>query len=323
MNEQHESRRSNVGVYSSRSVVRKRPGGFCAERDASSRRSVTSTLARRFAPAVAAAIAFATVSTALADDGIVVRGSGSASGRPTQVEMSGTINADAELAADAIVKFRDAKKRALAAIEGLKNPDLTVVPGGLSVGSGMDANQQMMAMRGMAAPATGQKVRLSETMRIVLAHTDKLGADELMDKLLKILDVAKDAGFQIGSAQATNYYEAMIRAQEGDTGNSATVSFRLPDPAPLRDKAYQAAIDDAKAKAQKLAELAGGKLGRVIAVHEEAVAKSDSEPSQMMMLIYGMMSSSKGGAEDKALSGATSGNLTLRVNLTVQFEIAK
>ena len=98
-------------------------------------------------------------------------------------------------------------------------------------------------------------------MRIVLAHADKLGADELMDKLLKILDVAKDAGFQIGSAQATNYYEAMIRAQEGDTGNSATVSFRLPDPAPLRDKAYQAAIDDAKAKAKKLAELAGGKAG--------------------------------------------------------------
>ncbi len=261
-----------------------------------------STLARRFAPAVAATIAFATVSAALADDGIVVRGSGSASGRPTQVEMSGTINADAELAADAIVKFRDAKKGRLAAVEGLKNPDLSVIPGGVSIGSGVDANQQMMAMRGMAAPATGQKVRLSETMRIVLAHADKLGADELMDKLLKILDVAKDAGFQIGSAQATE----LLRGDDPcrRKGTPETVRpFRsgYPIPQPLRDKAYQAAIDDAKAKAQKLAELAGGKLGRIVAVHEEAVAKSDSEPSQMMMLIYGMMSSSKGGAEDKAL----------------------
>ncbi len=42
----------------------------------------------------------------------------------------------------------------------------------------------------------------------------------------------------------------------------------------------------------------------------------------MIMYFYGMMGN-KGGAEDKSLSGATSGELTLRVNLTVQFEIAK
>ncbi len=260
-------------------------------------------------------------SSALADDGIVVRGSGSASGRPTQVEMSGTISADAELAADAVVKFRDAKKRALAAIEGLKNPDLTVVPGGLSVGSGMDANQQMMAMRGMAAPANGQKVRLSETVKITLTHADKLASDELMDKLLKILDVAKDAGFQIGAAPATNYYEAMIRAETGDTGG-ATVSFRLPDSSALRDKAYQAAIEDAKAKAQKLAELSGGKLGRILSVRDEGAAKPENESSNIAMMIYGVMAR-KSTTEEAGLAGATSAELTFHVNLVVQFEIAK
>ena len=60
----------------------------------------------------------------------------------------------------------------------------------------------------------------------------------------------------------------------------------------------------------------------MIAVHEEATGKGDSEPAQMIMYFYGMMGN-KGGAEDKSLSGATSGELTLRVNLTVQFEIAK
>jgi uncharacterized protein len=259
-------------------------------------------------------------STALADDGIVVRGSGSASGRPTQVEMSATISADAELAADAIVKFRDAKKRALAAVAGLKNPDLSVIPGGVSVGSGTDANAQMMAMRGMAVPNTTQKVRLSETSRVVLAHADKLEPDELLEKLLKILDVAKDAGFVLGPAPASNYIEMQIRAQEGEAG-SATVSFRLPDASTLRDQAYQAAIDDAKAKAQKLADLSGGKLGRIVAVHDEGTAKADPEISALMM-IYGA-TMNKVNADDKALSGVTSGELTLRVNLTVQFEIAK
>jgi uncharacterized protein YggE len=262
-------------------------------------------------------------SVALAGDGIVVRGSGSASARPTEVEMSGTIAAEAELAADAIVKFRDAKKRALAALDGLKNPDLKVVPGGLSVGGGMDANQQMMVMRGMAAPATGQKVRLSETMKITLAHADKIAADELMDKLLKILDVAKDAGFQIGQSPASNYYEAMIRAETGDSGSGATVSFRLPDSSALRDKAYQAAIDDAKTKAQKLADASGAKLGRIASVRDDGAApKQESETSNLAMMIYGAVAH-KPSAEEAVLSGGTSGELTLHVNLTVQFEIAK
>jgi hypothetical protein len=185
----------------------------------------------------------------------------------------------------------------------------------------MDANQQMMVMRGMAAPANGQKVRLSETMKITLAHADKLAADELMDKVLKILDVAKDAGFQIGASPASNYYEAMIRAETGDTGG-ATVAFRLPDSSALRDKAYQAAIDDAKAKAQKLADVSGAKLGRIVSVREEGAAKPQSDTANLAMMIYGVMAQ-KSSPEESGLAGGTSGELTLHVNLTVQFEIAK
>jgi hypothetical protein len=186
----------------------------------------------------------------------------------------------------------------------------------------MDANQQMMVMRGMAAPANGQKIRLSETMKITLAHADKLAPDELMDKLLKVLDVGKDAGFQMGQAAASNYYEAMIRAETGDTGSGAMVSFRLPDSSALRDKAYQAAIDDAKAKAQKLADVSGAKLGRIVSVRDEGAAKPESDSLNMAALIYGAVAH-KASAEETGLSGGTSGELTLHANLTVQFEIVK
>ena len=110
----------------------------------------------------------------------------------------------------------------------MKDPDLSVVSGGVSVGSGTDANTQMMMMQGMAVPNTPQKVRLTETSRIVLIHTDKLEPDEMLSKVLKILDVAKDSGFQIGPVPARNYYEMQIRAQQGGDA-SATVSFKLPD----------------------------------------------------------------------------------------------
>jgi uncharacterized protein YggE len=267
---------------------------------------------------IAAVVSSIAAATFAADDGIIVRGVGSASGRPTQIEMSATLSGEAALAADALVKFHDAKKRALAAIAGLKNPDLAVEPGGVSVGSGTDANTQMMIMRGMTPPNNPQNIRITETSRIVLTHTEKLEPDELLEKVLKILDVAKDSGYQIGPAPATNWYEMQQRAQEGGAGE-ATVSFKLPDSTALREKAYKAAIDDAKNKAKRLADLSGAKLGRILSVHDEGVNKS--EPGAMIMYFYGSLSN-KGGAEDKAIAGSTSGDLTLHVNLQVQFEIA-
>jgi uncharacterized protein YggE len=253
------------------------------------------------------------------EPGIVVHGIGFATARPSQVELSATINGEAELAADAMVKFRDAKKRAIAAIAALKNPDLSVSPGGVSIGAGgNDANAQMMAMRGMAVPTTSQAVKLSETSRIVLANTDKLEPDEMMAKLLKILDAAKDAGYQIGAAPAKNYIEMQIRAQSGE--GEATVSFKLPDSTAVRAKAYKAALDDAKAKAQSLAELSGVKLGRIIAVRDEDLNKD--EPNQTIVNLYGFLAG-KGSGQDTSLSSTSSGELTLKVNLVVQFEIAK
>jgi len=270
----------------------------------------------------AALVAFAAApAVASENEGIVVRGNGSATGRPTEIEMSATLSAEAPLAADALVKFRDAKKRALAAIAGLKNSDLSIEPGGVSVGSGnTDANTQMMIMRGMAVANSPQSVHLSETSRILLVHADKLAPDELLEKVLKIVDVAKDAGFQFGPAPATNYWELQMRAQEG--GNSPTVSFKLHDSAPLRERAYKAALDDARTKAEKLAELSGAKLGRTLSVHDGATAKSDS--TSAIMNIYGFMGNQNKNDEasgEKALSGSTSGDLTLHVSLEVQFEI--
>ncbi|HEX3997743.1 MAG TPA: SIMPL domain-containing protein [Pirellulales bacterium] len=273
--------------------------------------------------AVAAFAIAAFASAALADEGIVVRGDGSATARPTQIEISATLNGDAPLAADALVKFRDAKKRAFAAIAGLKNPDLSIEPGGVSVGGGgSDANTQMMIMRGMTPPNNSQSVRLSETSRIVLAHADKLDPDELLEKVLKILDVAKDAGFQMGTPSATNILEMQMMGREGG-GNSATVSFKLPDSVAVRERAYKAAIDDAKAKAQQLARLSGAKLGRIVSVRDDPSSKTESNTS-LVNLIYGIGNTSKESPPtDKSITGSNTGDLTLRVSLEVQFEIVK
>ncbi|MCL2647486.1 MAG: SIMPL domain-containing protein [Phycisphaerales bacterium] len=230
--------------------------------------------------------------------GITVQGVGEAKGKPTQVEIACIVSGDAELASDATVKFRDAKKRATAAIEGLKNPDLKVISDGVSVGGMMDPNTQMMIMRGMGGTQVAKpRVQIMEKSRVVLSNAGKLEPDALLETILKILDVAKEGGFQVGPQQPTDYNEMQNYRSSG----MAMVSFKLADGTELRDQAYKAALADARGKAEKLAELAGVKLGKIMAIQE---MPGSQRP-------------------DGSVAGNTAGELSKRVNLTVQFEIVK
>ncbi len=53
-------------------------------------------------------------------------------GALSSVEITATVSGDAELAADATVKYRDTSRRALEALNGLKIAGLTVEPGAAS-----------------------------------------------------------------------------------------------------------------------------------------------------------------------------------------------
>jgi len=234
-----------------------------------------------------------------AESGITVQGVGVAKAKPTQVEIECIVSGDAELAADATVKFRDAKKRALAAIEGLKNPDLKVTSDGVTINGLMDPNTQAMIMRGMGGQQQGAKPRvmIMEKSRLVLSNVDKLEPEALVETVLKILDVAKDGGFQVGPPQPTDYSEMQNYQRAGMT----MVMFKVPDGTALRDEAYKVALADARGKAEKLAELAGVKLGKILTISE----------------------SSQQGRPDGSVAGNMAGELSRRVNLSVQFEIVK
>lgn len=255
---------------------------------------------------------------AQADEGITVTSVGKATTRPTQVEITGTVSGDAELASDAMVKYRDAKRRAVSAIEGLKIAQLSVESNGATVTTPIDQNAQMMAMRGMpAGAAVKQRVMVSEPIKLILKGVDKMDDKALMDTVLKIIDTSKDSGLAIGtSPQGLSYYQMQQMAGQG----TPMLVFRLADPAQAREQAFKSAVDDAKQKAQHLADLAGVKLGRIISLSEQAQASKESDRNMTrIMAIYGM-------SPDEPEAEFTSAGLSeipVTVRLTVQFEIAK
>src|SRR3954471_13768278 len=138
--------------------------------------------------------------------GITVAGTAKVSAKPTTVEIPCIVSGDAELTADAIVKYRDARKRGVSAIEGLKIDGLSVDSKGYSVKDYVDANAQQMAMqRGQAVANTKQKVSVTEQLRIVIKDVDKMEQAALMDTMLKVLDTVRDSGLTLGDGTPRNY----------------------------------------------------------------------------------------------------------------------
>jgi uncharacterized protein YggE len=253
------------------------------------------------------------------DEGISVTGTATVKAKPTEVIIAGTISGEGELANDASVKYHDSKKKALAAIDNLKNPDLSMESQGSEIHEAIDPAQQQRMMQGQGGGETPKvRVNITERLQLKLKNVDKLESDKLLEAVLKLIDASRDAGIAVGPPPATNYYQMQIQAQNG--GADSLVMFKIPDTTDLQAKAYKDAIADAKAKAQRIADLCGVKLGKVLSVHDE---NTTAAPQPTWNPYFGMMS---GGADHKADKEATSGTfgeIPVTVHLQVQFEIEK
>jgi hypothetical protein len=212
------------------------------------------------------------------------------------------------------------RRRGVEALNGLKLEGLKIESGGFAVNQGIDSAQAQAMMQGNAAPAGKSRVTVNEQLKIVLSGLDKLKDEELMDTVLKVLDTGRDAGLQIGRPGPRNYYEMQMYYNSGQAAAAGgLVSFKLTEPDALRDQAYKLAMDDARKKAERLAALAGVKLGRIIAV-KDAISVNSGNPQQAaMMAMYGVVAPQ----ESAELSSGVFKEISVKVNLAVQFEIAK
>lgn len=249
------------------------------------------------------------------DDAITVAGSAQVKAKPTEVEIGALVSGEAELTNDALVKYRDAKKRAVAAVEGLKMPGLTIESNGVSVNQAIDPNAAQMMMQGRSTNLPKPKVQASESLKIVIKGAEKATPEQMMDMVMKVIDTGRDAGLQIGPPTPTNYYQYQMAMQNGQGMNIA--NFKVTDPTAARDEAYKQAMDDARKRAQRLADLAGVKLGRILSVTDGGQASGGVQ----YPVYYGYPQPAQG--DPNELSSNMLGDIPLRVSVTVQFEIVK
>jgi uncharacterized protein YggE len=241
-------------------------------------------------------------------DGLAVTGKGTASAKPNRLEIDLEVSASSELTADAIVKYRDAKKRLQDAFAALKLGQVTVEERGLLVDQkGQTFNPYFMEMP--AQRRAKVEVQLRRKLVVTCSNIRDMEEEALLQLVAKLLDVAQDAGGKIGNQPEFNpyYYNPYNRS-------GGMVRFVLDDYDATQEKAYSEAIADARAKATRLAKLSGVELGPVAGVRE--VVTPGDKPATMAM--------GQGSDEEvprKRLESSRFQEIPVRVELQVRFDL--
>jgi uncharacterized protein YggE len=237
-------------------------------------------------------------------EGFTVTGKGFVAAKPNRLEIDLEVSAASELTADAIVKYRDAKRRLQEAFTALKLDNVAVEERGLLVDQkGADFNPYFFDYQ----PNRKAKVEVQLTRKLIVKCSDirKMDEEALLQLVAKLLDVAQDAGGKVGPTQNpfANYYYGYRNQQSG------LVHFILDDYDKLEEEAYAKAVADAEARAGRLAKLSHVKLGSVTSVREV----SSPGPRET-------------GQEDdvpqKRLESARFQEIPVRVELMVRFDAA-
>ena len=236
-------------------------------------------------------------------EGLTVAGKAALAASPNLVEIDLEVSSASELTADAIVKYRDAKRRLRDAFAALKLDDVAVEERGLLVDKkGMVPNYYFGGM----PPATNAKTEVQLTRKLVVKCSNIRGMDEdrLLQLIARLLDVAQDAGARIGKQPDLNryYFNPYNQANEG------LIRFVVDDYEKLQEEAYERAIADARGRAERLARLSRVELGPILAIREtqvpaDRVAPPDDEGPR------------------KRLEAARLQEIPVRVELLVRFEV--
>ncbi len=249
--------------------------------------------------------------------GITVFGTGETIGKPDVIEISMRAAANAELTADAIVKYRDAKRRILEAFDKLKLEQLEIEELNVSLSNQTSAEQMQMAMRGMVdtSSAAKSKVEIASSLQLQLSGIKDQSIEQVMETVGKLLDTAKDSGAEVGPSAA----DINMAYRYGRQANSALVRFVVRDLDALREQAYQDAVADARARAERLAKLNGVRVGEVIGVQETQVSGDNGGVTTNP---YGQAVVSQDKLKDQKISSDAFAEIPFRVKLLVRFAIA-
>lgn len=265
------------------------------------------------AVALAVICCLPTAATRAAEQTVSVVAVGEVQAKPDTVVFTGMISETSEKMKDAVTAFRDTRRRAMAAVKELGIENLKVETGAL----GMDLAGNMAGANpfgaDIAEPAPEGSLTLSQAVSLTVTGLDQMEDQAVIDLVVSMLDGAREAGIkQSGMDQEAMM---MMRMGMGAPATSAAV-FKVSDPDAILKQATKSAMDNARKDAQFLAELAGGKIGRVVSIADAGV-DDDNDTANPYAMIWGLMMDNEEGAYESPAYQP----ITVARGLSVTFEL--
>jgi uncharacterized protein YggE len=210
---------------------------------------------------------------------------------------------------------------------GVVARSITVTGTGRAKGT-PDTATLFMGARAQAGTAQEALTAASENANQLL---DVIRGAGVPDEDIQTSNVSLYPSFDQGGQQISGYIEEntvtvtirdithagpVIDAASAAVGDELTlggISFTIDDPEPLRVEARGDAVEQARAQAEQLAELAGGEVGDVLTITDGSV--------QMPVPLVYREAPAAGAAEDAA-APIEPGSQEVTVNVTVTFELA-
>jgi uncharacterized protein len=231
-------------------------------------------------------------------DGITVIASGEAIAKPDRLQIRVRTSAAAELGADAVVKHREAARRAKEAFEKLKIEKLQIEELGLGFSNNVSAEENVP----QTPPNVRSETDIHKLFRLTVSGIEKLSEEELTKLVARLFDAARDSGAMLEGEQQNNNYVPVVPIMAMP---NPVVNFVTEDVSKARSSATEQAFRAARDKALELAKLSGAKLGPVLAVEEIVPGEAYGVPL----------------TGDSKLSSQAYTELPVRINLRVRFAL--
>lgn len=250
---------------------------------------------------------------------IRVSGAGTVSASPNFVIVRGSLAQTADSAKEAMEKFNNAKEKLAKVLAAETRPELNVEFAGEKLASGTPsaggAAAAVAAFGGGGAGAEKTNYAVSENIAIRMKIESDMQQTGIVKKLSGMIDDAAKAGLSFGAAGSNVYARMGLAASQG------IVQFEMDEDhrRQVHAEAYQAAFADARTRGETLAKLAGGRLGKAIAIEEKLEA---SEAESLQAAQIGLVSRMLGGdaiADDGTIDH--NGRIEVQQRLVVTFQL--
>ena len=228
---------------------------------------------------------------------IEVVGSGKASAKPDVLVLQGFVTAKDKTAKEVMAEFNQIKKSLEETINPMDFPGVEIEYEG-PVFEPDSGGANPMVMMGGGGGKEPEGYSLSQSIKIRIGIDGDEPEKSILKNLSKLVDSAETTGVTF-----TKSLSPMAGVYAGIYGNkSKSLALgELEDAETLNKEAALAAFAEAKSKAESLAELAGGKLGKVVSIKDEETSdNNNSEPmAAYMKMIMGNQSQKRSDSINK------------------------